>query len=135
MPGLRHLVNAVLGPTLLGLLVAAISGCRVRRAPHGLLVASGYRLPLPSASAFTIGDVVLTRYSYAELMARPRLLLHEYRHSVQWACWLGLPFLLAYGAASLWSQLLAGNPWQRNVFEVRAGLADGGYVSDATSGR
>ena len=130
MPALRHLVNALLGPTLLGLLVAAFSGCKVRRAPYGLLIASGYRLRLPTASAFTVGDVVVARYSYDELIGRPRLLLHEYRHSVQWACWLGLPFLLAYAAASLWSLLLAGNPWQRNVFEVRAGLADGGYVSD-----
>ena len=49
---------------------------------------------------------------------------------MQYACWLGpLGFLPAYLFASLRSWWLTGDFALRNVFEQRAGLLDGGYVS------
>ena len=109
------------------------------RGPDGLLLALNYRLsvPAPNAPAVTVGDVVLLRMSAAELAARPRLLVHEGRHAGQWACWLGpAGFLPAYLLASAWSWLRCRDFARRNVFEVRAGLEDGGYVtSDETADR
>jgi hypothetical protein len=96
-----------------------------------LLLATGYSgwFPAPRAPAVTVGDVVLLRMPAERALARPRLLVHESRHASQWACWVGpWGFLLAYGAASLWSLLRVGNAATANWFEVRAGLEDGGYT-------
>src|SRR3954464_16106904 len=73
-----------------GLLLARLGGARLERGPHGVLLAAGYRLgvPAPRAPAVTIGEVVLLRLDDAGLAARPRMLDHEARHAVQWACWL-----------------------------------------------
>jgi hypothetical protein len=125
-------VNLVNLSTLLGLLIALIGRAAVRRGPSGLLLATGYRLRVPAAVAFTVGNVVLTRLSADQLAARPRLLAHEARHSSQWAWCVGPVFLPLYGVAALWSRALAGDFATRNVFERRAGLADGGYVRAAS---
>jgi hypothetical protein len=97
-----------------------------------VLLARGYRLavPAPRAPAVTVGEVVLLRMDDAAIAARPRVLEHEARHAVQWACWLGpVGFLPAYLAASAWSWVRCRDFALRNPFEVRAGLEDGGYVS------
>ncbi len=131
----RQIVNAVTLATPLGLLLARCGRARVVRGPDGLLLALDYDLPVPApnAPAVTVGDVVLLRMPSAEVAARPRLLAHEGRHAVQWACWLGpVGFVPAYLAASAWSWLRCRDFAVRNVFEVRAGLADGGYVTAPT---
>jgi hypothetical protein len=128
---LRQVVNVITLATPLGLLLAAAGRAHLRPGPRGTLVAAGYRwrFPAPRASAVTIGDVILLRLDDEALARRPRLLTHEARHSVQWASSLGIVgFPLLYGAASLWSWLRCRDAAHRNVFEVRAGLADGGYV-------
>ncbi len=125
----RRVLNAVGLATPLGLLVGAVGRARFSPAPDMMLVAHGYRLQFPRASAFTVGDVVITRGSYESLVGRPALLAHETRHAYQWAAWLGLPFLLPYAACAGYSLLRARNPALRNIFEIRAGLADGGYVT------
>jgi hypothetical protein len=128
---LRHVVNVVTLGTPLGLLLARTGGAKVVRGPGGLLLALGYHSPVPAprAPAVTIGDVILLRMDAAELARRPSLLVHEGRHSVQWACWLGpLLFIPAYLLASVWSWLLCRDFALRNPFEVRAGLVAGGYV-------
>jgi hypothetical protein len=124
----RRRLNALGLATPLGLLVGAMGRARFAAGPDQLVVAHGYRLRIPSASAFTIGDVVITRRSYEQLLDRPRLLAHETRHAYQWASWLGLPFLLPYAACAGYSLLRTRNPAVRNAFEIRAGLIDGGYV-------
>jgi hypothetical protein len=129
---LRRVVNVVTLATPLGLLLARLGHARLRPGPRGTTVAAGYRsrFPAPRASAVTIGDVILLRLDDDQLAQRPRLLAHECRHSMQWAGLLGMVgFPLAYGLASLWSWLRCRNPALRNVFEVRAGLADGGYLA------
>lgn len=124
---LKAAVNAVNGSTLVGLGIAALGRARVTRGPRGLLLATGYRIGFPHASAFTVGNVVLSRHEAAWWADRPRLLVHEERHSWQYVLLLGLPMLPLYGAAAAWSYLRGGDPSTYNVFEVRAGLEDGGY--------
>ena len=127
---LRRVVNVITLATPLGLLLAAVGRARLRPGPHGTIVAAGYAwgFPAPHAPALTIGDVILLRLPDEALARRPRLLLHEARHSAQWACLVGVVgFPALYGVASLWSWLACRDAAVRNVFEVRAGLLDGGY--------
>ncbi len=130
---LRQTANLVTLATPLGVLLAAIGRARLTPGPHGVILAHDYRCPFPAprAGAVTVGDVVLLRLDQAFLDERPQVLDHEARHAVQWACFLGpVGFLPAYLAASAWSWWRTGGNFAlRNPFEVRAGLADGGYVS------
>jgi hypothetical protein len=129
---IRGVVNAVTLATPLGLALARMGHATVVRGPDDLLLALDYRarVPAPRAPAVTVGDVELLRLSSAEVAARPGLLVHEGRHAVQWACWLGpLGFIPAYLVASVWSWARCRDFALRNAFEVRAGLVDGGYVS------
>jgi hypothetical protein len=135
---LRQVVNVITLATPLGLLLAAVGRARLRPGPHGTIVAADYAwsFPAPHAPALTIGDVILLRLPDDELARRPRLLLHEARHSVQWACLVGVVgFPALYGLASLWSWLACRNAAVRNIFEVRAGLVDGGYPEAAAFSR
>ncbi len=123
----RQVLNAVNGSTLLGLGIAAVGRCSFRRGPRGLVLAAGYRPPLPRATAFTVGDVVVTPHDHDWLGARPRLLAHEERHSWQYVACLGLPMLPLYAVAAAWSYARGGDVGVHNPFERAAGLADGGY--------
>jgi hypothetical protein len=127
----RQVVNVLNLSTPLGLVLACTGRARFARGPHGVIVAHGYRSPVPAprAGAVTVGDVVLLRLSPEQLAARPRLLDHEARHSTQWAWFLGpAGFLPAYLGASVWSWLRCRDFALRNPFEVRADLVDGGYL-------
>ena len=131
---LRTAANWVNLSTPFGLAVAALGRCDVRRGPRGLWLADGYRLGFPVAGAFTVGSVVVTPGRFRDLAAtQPELLAHEERHSWQWCACLGLPFLPAYVVATAWSWLRTGHRAYANIFEVRAGLASGGY--DPGNGR
>ncbi|MFP5346221.1 MAG: hypothetical protein ACLGIA_04245 [Actinomycetes bacterium] len=126
----RRLVNLVTLATPLGLALAHYGRAELHAGPDGLLLACDYRgcVPAPRAAAITVGDVVLLRMPVEQALRRPRLLAHESRHATQWACWLGpWGFLPAYAAASLRSLVRAGDAATANVFEVHAGLEDGGY--------
>jgi hypothetical protein len=113
--------------TPLGLLVAASGRAVLRRGPRGLILASDYRLPLPAAPAFTVGNVVVSPRPAEHLDGRPALLRHEERHSWQYVACLGLPLLPLYAVGAAWSYLRGGDPGVHNPFERLAGLADGGY--------
>lgn len=97
------------------------------RGPRGLLLATGFRLGLPHASAFTVGDVVISRHDRAWWSTRPRLLVHEERHSWQYVACLGVPMIPLYLLAAGWSYLRGSDPAVHNAFERLAGLEDGGY--------
>ncbi len=127
------MVNAVNLSTPLGLLVGLAGRARFRRGADGLVLAREVRLPF-SAPALTIGNVVLLRGGDEVLVRRPRLLVHEARHATQYACCLGPVMLPLYGLAALWSWLRCRDPASRNPFEVRAGLADGGYPTSRGRG-
>jgi hypothetical protein len=120
---IRQVVNAVNGSTLFGLAVARLGGARFGKGPGGLILATGYRLPIPKNPAFTVGNVVVSRRP----LASDRMLQHEAKHATQWAVCLGFPMLPLYGVASAWSWLRARDYSSRNVFERLAGLDDGGY--------
>ena len=122
--GLRARVNLANGSTLAGLGVAALGGARVGRGPDRLFVGTGYRLPVPPAPAFCLGNVIITRLDGLTL----ELLRHEARHATQYACCAGLVMVPLYLAAAAVSWLLTGDTGCRNVFERRAGLTDGGYT-------
>ena len=123
----KRVLNIINLATRLGLLVARAGRSRIRPGPRGLVLASDYRLPVPSAPAFTIGNVVLSPRPASYLDARPALLVHEERHSWQYAACLGLPMLPLYALGAAWSYVRGGDAGVHNPFERLAGLADGGY--------
>ena len=123
----KQAVNVVNLSTPLGLLVAVIGRSRLRKGPRGLVLASDYRLPVPPAPAFTLGNVVVSPRPADHLDRRPRLLLHEERHSWQYVVCLGLPMLPLYLLGAAWSWVRGGDFGVHNPFERHAGLADGGY--------
>ncbi|HEY4462968.1 MAG TPA: hypothetical protein VGN41_09935 [Streptosporangiaceae bacterium] len=125
---LRLAANAVNGSTLAGVVVASLGRARLRPAGDGLLAGTGYRLPVPAAPAFCVGNVLVTRLSRDAFTGNPRLFAHEARHATQYACCAGLALLPLYGIAAAVSWALTGDVASRNVFERRAGLADGGYA-------
>ena len=123
----RLAVNLLNGSTLAGLAVSLAGHARLARFPDGLLVGTGYRLPVPPAPAFTLGNVILTRN---DVLGRDTVLLcHEARHVTQYAWCGGLLMLPLYFAAAGVSWLLSGDFGAWNIFERGAGLADGGYAA------
>jgi len=96
----------------------------VGRGPDRLFVGTGYRLPVPPAPAFCLGNVIITRLDGLT----PELLRHEARHATQYACCGGVLMVPLYLVAAAASWLLTGDTGAKNVFERRAGLADGGYT-------
>lgn len=125
----RFIGNWIDLATPFGLLVSRLGGAALRQGPRGLYLADGYRYRFPVAAAFTIGNVVITRQSWGELLpTRPDLLVHEERHSTQYLVCGGLPFLPLYGLAMLWSYVSTRTPALGNAFERDAGLAAGGYI-------
>ncbi len=123
---LRAWVNLANGSTLAGLGVAAFGGARVARSADRLLVGTGYRLPVPPAPAFCLGNVIVTRLN--GLDPSSPLFRHEARHATQYACCGGVVMVPLYLAAAAVSWALTGDTGCRNVFERQAGLTDGGYT-------
>ena len=124
----RLALNLLNGSTLAGILVAAAGRARLIRGRDGLLVAVGYRLPVPPAPAFCLGDVIVTRLDANGAGSAETLLAHEARHATQFACCGGVTMLPLYFLAAGVSWLLTGDFGSQNVFERRAGLAEGVYT-------
>lgn len=136
---LRAAANWINLSTPAGLVLARVGAGAPRRARNGLLVSHGYRLPIPDAPAFTLGNVVLLRSplppgSDPIGSIRVPLLAHEERHATQYALCGGIVMPVLYLAAAGWSWLRTGDMASGNVFERRAGLADGGYRERPTRG-
>ena len=96
--GLRAWINLANGSTLAGLGVAALGGARVARSADRLVVGTGYRLPVPPAPAFCLGNVIVTRLD--GLDPASALFRHEARHATQYACCGGLVMVPLYLAAA-----------------------------------
>src|SRR4029079_15260903 len=119
--GLRAWINLANGSTLAGLGVAALGGARVTRSADRLFTSTGYRLPVPPAPAFCLGNVIVTRL---EFLAPPSALFrHEARHATQYACCGGLVMVPLYLAAAAVSWLLTGGTGWRTVVGRRGGPA------------
>jgi hypothetical protein len=127
-PGLRvrQAVNLANGSTVAGLGVAVVGGARLARSVDGLVTATGYRLPVPPAPAFCLGNVILTRDD--DINPRSPLFRHETRHATQYAWSGGVAMVPLYLMAAGVSWALTGDFGARNIFERLAGLADGGYT-------
>jgi len=123
----RLVLNAVNGSTLLGLLVATMGRAQLSVGDNGLFLAERYRLPVPAAPAFTVGNVIVTKLDRDAVAREDRLFAHEARHATQYAWCAGPVMLPLYFIAAGLSWALTGDFGSRNVFERRAGLADGGY--------
>jgi hypothetical protein len=122
----RQVVNLANGSTLAGLGVARLGGAEVARSADGLFLGTGYRLPVPPAPAFCLGNVIVTRRDGID--PGSRLFRHEARHATQFAWCGGVVMIPLYLTAAGVSWVLTGDFGARNVFERRAGLADGGYT-------
>ena len=126
-PRVRRALNLLNGSTLAGLLVARAGRATLAPGADGITLAVGYRLPVPTASAFCLGNLIITKLSPAELPGAGAMLAHEARHATQYAWCAGLAMLPAYFCCAGVSWLLTGDFATWNVFERRAGLAEGGY--------
>ena len=124
----RLVANLLNGSTAAGILVATADRARPTRAADGLVVAVRYRLPVPQALAFCLGNVIVTRLDADAVGNAGSLLRHEARHATQFACCGGVVMLPLYFLAAGLSWLLTGDFAARNIFERRAGLAEGGYA-------
>lgn len=132
---LRRLLNVLNLSTPLGLALAFAARARLQRGPHGLIFAFECPFLAAAASAMTVGDVVLVKPGCERVAASPAMVDHEARHSFQYAWLLGpLGFFPAYLLASAWSLWRTGHPALANIFEIRADLADGGYVEVCVDG-
>jgi hypothetical protein len=124
----RLAVNLLNGSTAAGFLVAVTGRARLTRAGDGLVVALRYRLSVPPAPAFCLGNVIVTRLDSDGMARAGPLLAHEARHATQFACCGGVMMLPLYFLAAGVSWLLTGDFGSQNIFERRAGLAEGGYT-------
>lgn len=124
----RNLANVANLSTPLGIVVGLAARGRFSRR-GGLIIVERARLPFVSASAMTIGSVVLVPdRALDDVVARiPALLEHESEHAWQYAYCLGLPFIPLYALSTVWSLLRTGDRASANHFEVQAGLETGGY--------
>ena len=90
---------------------------------------AGYRLPVPPAPAFCLGNVLVTRLGYATFTGEVRLFAHEARHATQYACCGGVLMLPLYGiAAARCRGRCAATSAHATSSSRRASLADGGYT-------
>jgi hypothetical protein len=127
-PGLRlrQAVNLANGSTVAGLGAAVVGGARLAPSVDGLITATGYRLPVPPAPAFCLGNVILTRD--CDIDPASPLFRHEARHATQYAWSGGVAMVPLYLMAAGVSWALTGDFGASNIFERLAGLADGGYT-------
>jgi hypothetical protein len=131
----RHWANWINGSTALGLAVARLGSAQISPGPNHLYLAQHCRLHLPGASAFTIGDVLITATTFEQLSATlPKVVDHEARHSTQYAV-LGVAFWPTYLAGLVISWLRTGERGAGHPLERWAGLADGGYRVPSQSRR
>lgn len=125
----RNVANMVNGSTPLGVVLGIAARGRFRMRSQ-LIIVDQATLPFVTASAMTVGSVVLIPRRTLEDVSRriPTLIEHEDAHAWQWSYCLGLPFLPLYLATTFWSLARTKDRAHANFFEVQAGLESGGYV-------
>jgi hypothetical protein len=121
----RAVANMVNFSTVAGLVVARVGRAKLSHGPKGLWYAERYALPFPVAGAFTVGNVIITPRTIAEI--GESTVTHEERHTWQYMM-CGNLFMPLYLTAMGWSWIRTGDRAARNIFERAAGLTDGGYA-------
>ena len=132
----RHLLNTFTGINLFGVLVGVFArGAPTWDSRFGLLVFMNCRIVWPRAAAMTFGDIVVVRRGNWQQVADIPLPLmqHEAKHASQYLFALGLPYFPLYWCACAYSWLKCGDHWSFNVFEVKAGLQNGGYLKNPSN--
>jgi hypothetical protein len=132
----RQKLNKLNLSTPLGLLIAKIIGGTTIQKENGIYLNYGRKGKYIKADAMAIGDVVLVKQvkgcklceSGSPHDLSDSLLRHELIHSEQYAKFGGIIFLALYLLYSIKSFLIYKNTWQDNIFEIQAGLEDGGYI-------
>ena len=132
----RQRLNRINLSTPLGLLIAKIFGGATIQLNNGIYVNYGRKGKYNNSWAITIGDVILTKTDKNCKLCQSgkhhdlsnALLRHELVHSEQYAKFGGLIFLALYLFASIKSFIIYRNRWQGNIYEIQAGLQDGGYI-------
>jgi hypothetical protein len=132
----RHILNNFNLSTFLGLLITKIIGGTTIQLDNHIYINYGRKGKYNKAWAITIGDVVLAKkeknceqckLGHAYYLPN-RILRHELKHSEQFAKFGGVIFLALYLFASIKSFIIYKNVWQGNIYEIQAGLEDGGYI-------
>ena len=132
----RHILNNLNLSTFLGLLISKIIGGTTIQSENGIYINYGRKGKYLNNWAITIGDVILVKQirgcKSCELGNPHNLsnatLKHELIHSEQFAKFGGIIFLALYLFASIKSFIIYRNHWQGNIYEIQAGLQDGGYI-------
>ena len=132
----RHILNNINLSTFLGLLISKIIGGKTVKLNNGMYMNYGRKGKYSKSWAITIGDVILTKQDknckFCKLGKLHELstatLRHELKHSEQFAKFGGVIFLALYLLESIKSFIIYRNYWQGNIFEIQAGLKDGGYI-------
>lgn len=126
-PAIRIIANAPV--SLTGIIMAHVTGgdgCAI--AATGTIVCGGSFNPGgPGTGGMMVGDTFITAESAAGVMARPRLLDHESRHSEQWAGFGPVNFIASYLANNVISEMTVGDRACGNYFEGDAGFGERGY--------
>ena len=132
----RHKLNNINLSTFLGLLISKIIGGTTIQLDNKLYMNYGRKGKYSKAEVITIGDVLLVKFDKNCIHCQqkdlyklfPSLLRHELKHSEQFAKFGGIIFLALYLIASIKSFIIYRNVWQGNIYEIQAGLKDGGYI-------
>jgi len=132
----RHILNNLNLSTFLGLLISKIIGGTTIQLDNLIYINYGRKGKYSKAWAITIGDVILAkkdRHCDKCKSGKPHdlsnaILRHELKHSEQFAKFGGVIFLALYSFASIKSFIIYRNHWQGNIYEIQAGLKDGGYI-------
>jgi hypothetical protein len=132
----RQRLNKLNLSTFLGLLISKIIGGTTIQLNNGIYINYGRKGKYNKAWAITIGDVILAKKDKNCKKCKSgkphdlsdRILRHELIHSEQFAKFGGLIFLALYIFASIKSFIIYRNHWQGNIYEIQAGLKDGGYI-------
>jgi hypothetical protein len=132
----RHILNNLNLSTFLGLLISKIIGGTTIQSENGIYINYGRKGKYNKAWAITIGDVILAKQDKNCRQCKlgnphnlsSAILRHELIHSEQFAKFGGVIFLALYSFASIKSFIIYRNHWQGNIYEIQAGLSDGGYI-------
>ena len=132
----RHILNNLNLSTFLGLLISKIIGGTTIQSENGIYINYGRKGKYNKAWAITIGDVILAKQDKnCRQCKQPNphnlssaILRQELIHSEQFAKFGGVIFLALYSFASIKSFIIYRNHWQGNIYEIQAGLSDGGYI-------
>jgi RHS repeat-associated protein len=113
--------------TAVGLVVALSSEAECSGITKNMMIICGGATSNPGGGGTTFGNVFVTTMSVNAVTSDPKLVGHEDAHATQWAIFGPILFPVLYGLESENSRMSIGNYACWNIFEIWAGLSEGGY--------